>query len=419
MAQFEPPPTYAPVIIFPDNVPLERAIKLAKFNPIWLKWFIDVAQFFNASGGTAGSGVVTSGGPNQVGIYGAAGTTITGSDRLPAANFPQLTGDVTTAAGALATTLATVNGNVGSFISANITVNAKGLITAAASGGGSALSAITAAGAANTIASGNHAAQVWNWALTADAEVAFSFGETTAATNGTSTGGVPNQSILEVHTKAGSTAAPLAVYSGGNYVFSVIPDGRQILVAPGTVAAPIIALRGEEDTGLSWSFGTFKVIKSATQIFRVTDTETTVSSGTTSAPGLNDITSGTTGLSWPNVNELSVVDTTQGGEWVTWKAGHAISKGSSPTITAGGGTSPSIVGKDEAFTVTIGTGGIATSVEVTFATAFTTNPPVCCADSDTDIIAVKVAALTTKVTITAAVPFTAGSKLNVLCKGWE
>ena len=60
-------------------------------------------------------------------------TGVTGT--LQAAQFPALTGDVTTTAGALATTLATVNSNVGSFGSTtaipNITVNGKGLITAA------------------------------------------------------------------------------------------------------------------------------------------------------------------------------------------------------------------------------------------------------------------------------------------------
>lgn len=62
----------------------------------------------------------------------AAGLTGT----LNAAQFPALTGDVTTVAGALATTLATVNSNVGTWGSSSLcsafTVNAKGLITAAA-----------------------------------------------------------------------------------------------------------------------------------------------------------------------------------------------------------------------------------------------------------------------------------------------
>jgi hypothetical protein len=59
-------------------------------------------------------------------------TDVTGT--LPSTTFPALTGDVTTTAGSVVTTLATVNSNVGSFGSATavpvIKVNAKGLVTA-------------------------------------------------------------------------------------------------------------------------------------------------------------------------------------------------------------------------------------------------------------------------------------------------
>jgi hypothetical protein len=73
-----------------------------------------------------------------------------------------------------------------------------------ASGGSSALSAITAATGTNTIANGNNSGQVWNWALTSNTVTAMTFGETTAAT-GTS------DQLVAVTTTAGSTAVPLTV----------------------------------------------------------------------------------------------------------------------------------------------------------------------------------------------------------------
>lgn len=64
------------------------------------------------------------------------GDYTTFSNKQPAGNYiTVLTGDATASGpGSAALTLATVNGSVGSFTNADITVNAKGLITAAASG---------------------------------------------------------------------------------------------------------------------------------------------------------------------------------------------------------------------------------------------------------------------------------------------
>jgi hypothetical protein len=82
-----------------------------------------------------------------------SGSQATGT--LAAARFPALTGDITTTAGALGTTLASVNSNIGSFGSStaipSFTVGAKGLITAASS---SAVIAPAGTLSGSTLASG-------------------------------------------------------------------------------------------------------------------------------------------------------------------------------------------------------------------------------------------------------------------------
>lgn len=83
-----------------------------------------------------------------------------------------------------------------------------GCNTITGGGGSSALSAITAATASNTIANGNFP-QVWNFAQTTNSQTAFAFGETTAAT-GTS------DIELAVSTLTTSTAIPFQVSQGAN-----------------------------------------------------------------------------------------------------------------------------------------------------------------------------------------------------------
>lgn len=45
MAIFQPPPSYA------DPVIIDEQTKRARFNPIWLKWFLDLTQVLNEAGG--------------------------------------------------------------------------------------------------------------------------------------------------------------------------------------------------------------------------------------------------------------------------------------------------------------------------------------------------------------------------------
>jgi hypothetical protein len=80
-------------------------------------------------------------------------------------------------------------------------------------GGGTtvALSSVAAATGAATIASGNNHSIIWNWALTTNSINAFTFGETTAATNGTASG----QAILGVDTLASSTADAVYIKNYG------------------------------------------------------------------------------------------------------------------------------------------------------------------------------------------------------------
>lgn len=108
-----------PWAIFTDN------IKVGLSNPVQIST-AGILTATNANLTTPALGT-----PSAIVLTNATGlplsTAVTGT--LAASQFPALTGDITTTAGALATTLATVNSNLGTFNS--VTVNAKGLVTAA------------------------------------------------------------------------------------------------------------------------------------------------------------------------------------------------------------------------------------------------------------------------------------------------
>ena len=173
-----------------------------------------------------------------------------------------------------------------------------------AAGGGATLNGITAATGAVTIASGNNTGIVWNWANSSNTTVAFSLGETTAATNGTSTSGVPDQVLLRLGTVAASTMSPLSVYSRAAHVFSVSPTSAQILAASGTAAAPAYSFADSTGMGMRRSSNALlQLAVAGSVILNITNSyiypsgnKAFLIDGTSDAPQLVDGSSANSGL---------------------------------------------------------------------------------------------------------------------------
>lgn len=96
----------------------------------WNATAINLSKIQNiATDRLIGRDTASSGIPEELTVTG--GLEFTGSGGIQRS---ALTGDISASAGSNTTTLATVNSNVGSFTNASVTVNAKGLVTAASSG---------------------------------------------------------------------------------------------------------------------------------------------------------------------------------------------------------------------------------------------------------------------------------------------
>lgn len=86
-----------------------------------------------------------------------------------------------------------------------------------------ALSSLTAATGANTIASGDNA-QTWQWALTSILKSALTVTESVASTNGGS-----NQVLVDIATLAMSTATPFRVTARGTEALRVDATGAIVI----------------------------------------------------------------------------------------------------------------------------------------------------------------------------------------------
>lgn len=169
-------------------------------------------------------------------------------------------------------------------LGANLTMTNQ--VLAATGGGGATLDGITAATADQAgIANGDWNI-VWNWQKTTNSEVAFTFGESAASTNGTSTSGVPNQVLLKLSTLAASTMSPLSVYSRAAHVFSVSPSTAQILATGGSVSAPAYSFAGGLNYGMYLSGTTLAIACAGARILFFSGSQVFLGNGTAAAPAL-------------------------------------------------------------------------------------------------------------------------------------
>lgn len=171
----------------------------------------------------------------------------------------------------------------------------------------------------------------------------------------------------------------------------------------GAVAAPTVITTGDDllDIVANGYVGATNTWQEACRI--KADSTGTISDSATGIAGIWRFLAAKTGAEPAEIVQVNGTDQ------------HLLHVGAEPSITAGGGTNPGIDGTDEAFTVTVGSGGIATSVEVTFANAFAVAPR-CCANHQGAILILRCVSTVTKVTIDAATPFTAGGLIDVICR---
>ena len=198
--------------------------------------------------------------------------------------------------------------------------------------GGATLNGITAATGAVTIASGNNTGIVWNWANTTNTTVAFTLGETSAATNGTSTSGVPNQVLFKLRTAAASTQSPFSLYVRDVHLISASPTTTQLLAAAGTAALPVYAFAGATTTGLFLASGLIQFATGGVARVQVSDFGLRTLAGTAGSPSITEgFVAADSGLFWPTTGLAVSVATVENTRWEAGSEQH--SKGTADAVS--------------------------------------------------------------------------------------
>jgi len=182
-----------------------------------------------------------------------------------------------------------------------------------AASGSSTWDTIGAAAGSATTANGTNNI-VYNTAPTADSKDAWTFGETSAATNGTITSGIPNQNLLRISTLAASTQSPLRVDVRGNHVFSVSSTTRQIIATDGVQTAPTYSFASSLATGMYSTGGDIRfVAANGVQLMALGAIANKILvAGNSATPALSDLSNANTGINWPATNVVSFTNSTFG-----------------------------------------------------------------------------------------------------------
>lgn len=235
----------------------------------------------------------------------ATGSTLTGIVRGGNPfTASEISGDATTS-GSNALTLATVNSNVGSFTYTSITVNAKGLITAASSG-----SAPT--GTVTSFSAGNLSPLFTTSVANNTTTPALSFSLSNAAGgtvfgNATASAAAPGYTIAPVLGIPGTSTGTIALASS-------TASGKFTITAPASAATPTFTLPTSSGVGVNVADGTvFTATIAATGTLALaTQTKNTFLAGPTTganaaptfrAIGAGDIPSGT--VTWDQIGSAA------------------------------------------------------------------------------------------------------------------